>query len=219
MKKSTLTFSLALGFAVMSYIAFYSCSEGETSEAKSENLTTYYQPDYQEIYEIVNQITCNNKDLPDWIVAIGKWIKAHTGKGQQYVNGQPTCFGNYQCGPCPGFCLYSIPPKRYIYGYPNGDNGELETVSSTDYSLGLRAAKFSIVENRITQEERIMITLTDDIMDFTFEDYVYFDVNVFLPDTFVSLFNVTSIELKSGAYPIIWDGGVGYSIIESVITR
>lgn len=200
----------------MSLLCVSSCGDSQIESPFNESGQTLYQPSYDETFDLVQQIVCNDKTIPPWIEAIGKWLKAHSGKAQQFHNGQPICDGNYSCGPCAGFCPF--PPKS-IYGFPNGDDGQLEEVTEADFENGFRAAKFSIVQNSESQEEKIMLTLTANISDFVQNGNIYFEENVFLPDTFVLLFEVISIELKAGIYPIIMDGEVGYTIIESVITR
>ena len=148
--------------------------------------------EFQQILDSKNSL----EKSPPWFEKFKKWVRAHTGNSQILVDGQPTCFGNGGCGPCPGICFGS----SIVDG---GDNGD--PVSDKEFILGLRAIAFSIFENQSNANKRKMVIQipSEYADDFIMNNLFEVESDEFLPMFYVSESGFNSITVEEGRYPVI----------------
>ncbi len=166
-----------------------------------ENQETVETIDGKEIQNILNQIYNNSEGLV-CCEKIKKWVHDHTGTSQQYVNGQPTCFGNGGCGPCAGIgCFLSIDLNN------GGNNGELTT---EQLSAGLRTFRFAIIELSSTEELKVMVEFNNYLDDFIKDGYLLIPDDITLSESFVSDLDYNHISIDAGNYPVFYDENTGF---------
>ena len=141
---------LIYGSLFLALIGMVGCNKeamvNENLEANQSSQSAKFDISLEEFQQILDSETSLEK-APPWVEKLKKWIKAHSGNSQQYVDGQPSCFGDGGCGPCAGICFGS----GLIAG---GDDGE---ITQEEFVLGLRSIAFSIFENKGNTSQRKMI--------------------------------------------------------------
>jgi len=198
-------------FAIMG-ITFLACEKTETTEPVINIEQSSISISDNEIREIISSLHSTNKTPSNWWDDIKAGAKVHTGGTQVYVNGQPICSGNYNCGSCPAICLTG----RTINGSLNGPNGELDKVTNTDYNLGYRALSFTIIENYDTEERKIMIEFKEDYDDFVRNGKLYVDKDFELTDDILEKLELTSATIFAGEYEVVDEGtGIYYTVVDS----
>jgi hypothetical protein len=147
-----------------------------------------------EFQQIINSNN-STRAASGWWQRFKKWVKAHSGNSQKYVDGEPVCAGHGGCGPCPGVCF-----RKGII-----DGGDNEIVSEKEFAQGWRAIAFSIFENKSNHNIRKMVIQipseyeTDFILNNVFE----VENNERLPSFYSKEAGFHSITIKSGIYPVI----------------
>ena len=197
MKRKVLTASvLVIGLCA---ITFMSCQKKKIEFNPSKSLSENSNQEkldisFDEFNLILADLNSTNRAAPGWWENFKKWIKSHSGNAQQYVNGQPSCFGSGGCGPCAGICFGSI-----IDG--GGGSGG---VSESEFVLGLRALAFSIIEkNGGAPQKKMVIEIPDYEEDFVKDNKFVVNNDEYLPSFFATEAGLNSIMVKAGTYPAI----------------
>jgi hypothetical protein len=194
--KKTL-FSIVVVFITITMTSCFK-SEGNnlsTSIASAESQFTISKSEFENVLRELN----SSERTPNWIVSLIKWGKRHTGTPQRYNNfGVPECSGNYNCGPCPGFCMF--PPS-------------IEFVSDsliTDFNdsiLGLRPVLFKLIQKAdSTQLHKLIIEYpTQFDSEILRNESINFDYDEILPSGLTDFSGYNEIRIIAGTYPIIRD--------------
>ena len=182
-----------------SVISFNSCQKELSRNESSLHQNTLIEEEkldisIEEFQQILLEVNSLEKVGPAWWERFKDWVNSHSGNSQQYVNGQPACFGDGGCGPCAGACFGSAAP--------NDNDGAITT---EQFALGLRAVAFSIIEkNDDGIQRKMLIQIPNQYKhDFIMDKILRVGNDEELPAFYVSEAGFNSIKVKAGLYPVI----------------
>lgn len=201
MKKTLITIIIC----VVAMLSFNSCNKDKgAKEAPITTNETLMNSNYDAsvIRDLLSDYhsDVNIKDCPGWWQRLKKWIKAHT--GTHLFN---NCNGNNPCGPCAGICF-----QLGTYPIPVEDEYELtqDDIESGDNVFILGGL----------DETHMAITFIDNA-DFIFEDTFYLQEDWDLGQDVAQEFQVASIIIKQGNYPVIYEFNEnGETVVEVEVT-
>lgn len=204
--KQILIFSIVM-------IGLFSCKKSIENNTPISPINSELTTGDDENQKILNNLyNTDAESLPDWIVKIIKWVKAHTGAPQPTSISAPQCSGDIvgTCGPCKAFCSGSSTLS------PIGNNGIV--VNNEDYQAGLRALGISVIEHNETQELKLVFTFNQDLIDFVEEGVITVYEDAYLAQEFIDLIDYNSIQILQGAYTVFeGEDGLYRAIIDAHI--
>jgi hypothetical protein len=149
-----------------------------------------------ELQNILNNLSSEEKVGPGWWEKFEKWVNSHSGRSQEYLNGQPACSGGGGCGPCAGICIGG---SGLTIG---GENGE---ITDSDLNSGLRPLLFTVILNSNSPNDyKLIIDIPHQyVEDFIMDGVLKLNNDIALPDFIVTPLNSNSGLMKSGTYPTV----------------
>ncbi len=178
--------------------------QSTVSDSKVESLKVY---DRDEIASTIESLSLETSNLraPKWWKKVKKWFKDHAGT-HLFDN----CNGNGNCGPCAGICI--------TLGFISGTNNDSDVISALDYQNGYRVYSFSIIENTVTREEKVLVELKHN-EDFITDDNLYIAESSSLSEEMVISLGKSNIVIAPGVYPIVYDENTlnGQTVLDAVI--
>lgn len=189
-------------------IGFFGCKK-ELNQVKSDNISVLeMKPSLSvaEIQGVLNDLNSNEKAPPKWWEKVKKWFHDHTG-----THLFPNCQYSNPCGPCPGLCLRA--------GIIGGNENEGDEALPEDYSNGLRVFGLSLIQNIETEKEAIMFVFNKDVNDFTYNNFLYIEKDLYSNDVIKNALGKESIKFIKGKYHVVYDSTTGYyySIVDTEI--
>jgi hypothetical protein len=191
---------ISSGIILSSIILFVGCQKDQinnevTTDQVTNELSNKLDISEKEFKYILSELNSQEKAPPGWLQKFKDWVNAHTGNSQQYENGQPVCFGNGGCGPCPGICFGS--------GIMSGGNDG--QVTQEEFVLGIRAIALAIIEkNGNAAQKKMVIEIPSQYdQDIIINNRFEVESDEQLASFYVNAAGYNSITVKAGTYPVI----------------
>jgi len=174
-------------------VALWSCNKPEVESPIESKVINENVINSEEINSILTEINSEAELPPNWWKKVVRWVKAHTGGSQKYIDGQPACIGTGGCGPCAGICFS-------IWATPiSGNTGNL---SQNELQQGLRPFVFGIIENVNTNEVKVLLEFHEYTGDFIQDGFVRIENEELIDGDLTLECDCNSIKLLPGDYPV-----------------
>jgi hypothetical protein len=205
MKTKTL---IALSFLFVLFISLtiYSCQKKDSNELKTSTTSVSTPKSVDDQINFYYQEFLKSHQNTDNIwQKIRAWFIAHTGT-HLFDN----CMGGSNCGPCPGICFNA---KKSTSGIPDADFTHVADnylLSPAEWDGGGRELELTLFNDTILQ-----VTLIHG--DLTANDSLYVPTNLSIGSSAAQVFDMESIIVKAGVYPLTYSQSTNGSTIVDVI--